>query len=79
MKNNTGTYYPKCTAFFAYLQWQSWIGMAMQFRTPHKMETGPVMEMMEKSLRITTEYCLGYIFISDEHIVESPFTPLIAH
>ena len=44
--------------------------MAMEFRTPHKMETGPVMEMMEKSLRRTTEYCLGYIFISDQHIVE---------
>ena len=52
--------------------------MAMHFRTPHKMETGPVMEM-EKRLRITTEYCLGYIFISDQHIVEFPFTPLIAH
>ena len=42
--------------------------MAMELRTLHKIETGPVMEMMEKTLRITTEYCLGYIFISDEHI-----------
>lgn len=48
--------------------------MAMEFRTLHKMETDPVMKMMEKSLRITTEYCLGYIFISNQHIVEFPFT-----
>ena len=47
--------------------------MAMELRMQHKMETGPVMEMMEKTLRITTEYCLGYIFISGEHIVESHF------
>ena len=53
--------------------------MAMEFRTLHKMGTDPVMEMMEKSLRITTEYCLGYIFISDQHIVEFSFTPLNAH
>ena len=53
--------------------------MAMQFRTPHKMETGPVMETMEKSLRITTEYCLGYIFISNQHIVVFPFTQLNAN
>ena len=44
--------------------------MAMKFRTPHKMGAGPVMEMMEKSLRIAKEYCLGYIFISDQHMTD---------
>ena len=46
--------------------------MAKELRTLHKMETSQVMEMVEKSLRLTTEHRLGYSFISDEHIIEFP-------